>query len=345
MKKVIDEINKTMGTYRGCRLELKRWETDSFPGMGRPQGLINMQIGSHDVFVGIMWKRFGAPTDVAESGTEEEFNRAYETWSRTGKPHIMFYFCTKSFYPVSSEDNDQMAKVLAFRQRIEKKGLYDTYSDPGGFADVVRPGLIHVIEEVLNQPSRLMHDLDDQSPAPATSMIQAGQMDPEPAPIGIHAESISSNIPLPRIPRTFSDLEKRRFISDTLTKIRSYFEIALVALKKGDPRIDYELRDINAESFMCDVYLDGKLRNSCKIWIGGIGTANGLSYQEGQGIDPNNFNSFNGWVSITDDGFDLSFMSSLGDPRNSVGYGRYQTSVAQGQIVEDFWTRFAASLG
>ena len=33
-------------------LELVRWETHSFPAAGRPQGVINEQVGEFDIFVG-----------------------------------------------------------------------------------------------------------------------------------------------------------------------------------------------------------------------------------------------------------------------------------------------------
>ncbi|CAK8716487.1 hypothetical protein KKHLCK_05615 [Candidatus Electrothrix laxa] len=76
---VISEFNKTWGNRNGVTLDLLKWETDSHPSFGvDPQEVINNQIGdNYDVFIGIMWGRFGSPTKRAESGTEEEFNRAY----------------------------------------------------------------------------------------------------------------------------------------------------------------------------------------------------------------------------------------------------------------------------
>ena len=76
---VVAEFNKTWGNRNGVTLELLRWETDSRPGFGADaQEVINNQIGDeYDIFIGIMWGRFGSGTKRAESGTEEEFNRAY----------------------------------------------------------------------------------------------------------------------------------------------------------------------------------------------------------------------------------------------------------------------------
>lgn len=90
---VVAELNYTTGQKLGFVVELVRGKTHCRPGAGRPQGVINDLIGPNDVFLGIMWNRFGTPTGEADSGTEEEFNLAYAEWERSGHPHILFYFC------------------------------------------------------------------------------------------------------------------------------------------------------------------------------------------------------------------------------------------------------------
>ena len=79
---VIEEINQTAGHADNIRLDPIKWETHSRPGFGEDaQDVINQQIGDdYDILIGIMWKRFGSPTRRAESGTEEEFNRALSRW-------------------------------------------------------------------------------------------------------------------------------------------------------------------------------------------------------------------------------------------------------------------------
>lgn len=75
------------------------------------QDVVNRQIGDFDLFVGVMWKRFGSPTKRAESGTEEEFERAYATYKEFGKPRIMFYFRTTPFYPKTEKELTQFRKA------------------------------------------------------------------------------------------------------------------------------------------------------------------------------------------------------------------------------------------
>ena len=69
----IDTLNQTLGKERNLRIESKMWEKDTYPSIGSyPQEVINNQIGTYDIFVGIMSTKFGSPTNKAESGTEEE---------------------------------------------------------------------------------------------------------------------------------------------------------------------------------------------------------------------------------------------------------------------------------
>jgi hypothetical protein len=146
---VINELNRTISALLsdvGIRLELVRWETNAFPAMGRPQGIILDQIGDYDIFVGILWRRFGTPTGVAQSGTEEEFRLAYETWKKHGKPHILIYFNRSSIsIPRTIDDVEQLSKLVAFREEVSKIGLIWEYDGDEQFPDVVRPHLTEVI--------------------------------------------------------------------------------------------------------------------------------------------------------------------------------------------------------
>src|SRR5262245_54633672 len=64
---VLAELNRGVAAEAGFYLEAVRWETHARPDFGRVQQLITDQLGSVDIFVGIMWRRFGTPTGVAES--------------------------------------------------------------------------------------------------------------------------------------------------------------------------------------------------------------------------------------------------------------------------------------
>ncbi|WP_243285849.1 DUF4062 domain-containing protein [Geothrix terrae] len=150
---IINELNRTIAALlpnTKVRLELIRWESHSFPAMGRPQQIINDQIGPYDIFVGILWKRFGTPTGKADSGTEEEFRLAYTNWKNHGKPHILFYFNRASSAPPKTQNEiNQLGKIVAFREELESRGLVWEYSDASQFSSALRPHLTEVVGKML----------------------------------------------------------------------------------------------------------------------------------------------------------------------------------------------------
>lgn len=151
---VVQELRRTIGDIRDVDLESIRWETHSWPDVGEDtQDVINNQIDEYDVFVGIMWKRFGTPTKRAGSGTGEEFERAYEYFRKYKRPKIMFYFRKTPFYPKDEKELSQIRKVLKFRKKLEKLGvLFWEYQQPIDFERDVREHLIRQILELTEKP-------------------------------------------------------------------------------------------------------------------------------------------------------------------------------------------------
>lgn len=148
LETAIAELNQTVGNTLGLRLELLRWETLAHPAVGSdPQMIVNEQLGDDfDIFIGILWCRFGQATPRAESGTLEEFERAYERFR--GNPEaleIMFYFKDAPI-PPSRIDVDQLSKVQQFRSRLESKGLVGTFSSTDEFLKAIRIHLTRVLQ-------------------------------------------------------------------------------------------------------------------------------------------------------------------------------------------------------
>ena len=112
LESLIYEMYQTWGRALGIMFELVRWETHVTPAFGSdPQAVINSQIGdNYDVFIGILWARFGTPTPRAASGTMEEFERAYaRVQAGANNPEIMFYF-KEAAVPISKIDPEQLKK-------------------------------------------------------------------------------------------------------------------------------------------------------------------------------------------------------------------------------------------
>jgi hypothetical protein len=165
---IIEELNRGVAPSRGFRLEVIRWEKDAYPGfhVNGPQGLIDpiLRIEDSDLFIGIFWKRFGTPVMGAQSGTEHEFQRAYEAWKEHGSPHIMFYFNQKPYTPSSVEETTQWGQVLNFQRNFPLEGLWWRYGSELEFERLVRQHLTKYILEKVEQAEDDGEEEDDTEP-------------------------------------------------------------------------------------------------------------------------------------------------------------------------------------
>lgn len=239
---VVEELNNTIGRNLGFVIDLVKWETHCHPAMGRPQEVINVQIGAYDIFLGMMWRRFGTPTGKAESGTQEEFNLAYEEWQRDNKLNICFYFSEAKYRLNSVIETDQAAKVLAFKEDLQTKGLVWLYPNAASFPDVLRPHLTTILFEmfqgktatspakpgVIEKLKEIQKELDQASPHHRLVVNSAGEFTVQPK----HAEAnneqplkISSRFEFPDTPegREMRDkLERAMTTGEPITIPKEY---------------------------------------------------------------------------------------------------------------------------
>lgn len=157
---VVAEIRRMFEQVLPIQLDAIRWETHAWPDIGEDaQDVINREIGEYDIFVGVMWTRFGTPTKRARSGTDEEFQRAYEYFKKYKRPKVMFYFRRTPFYTTDLKELSQFRRVVQFRKELEKLGvLFWEYDNPIDFERFVREHLIrHVMDlsqiETIEKPS------------------------------------------------------------------------------------------------------------------------------------------------------------------------------------------------
>jgi hypothetical protein len=123
----VERINKLLAKDNDFLLEPIGWE-DVPPGRSqRAQEVINPYVDAASIFIGILHRRFGQPTGVAESGTEEEYNRIIERWeSEEQKPEVLIYF-KKIPHDQSGDPGEQLQKVLNFKESIRTTTLYKEF--------------------------------------------------------------------------------------------------------------------------------------------------------------------------------------------------------------------------
>jgi len=158
---VIAELNRTIAPDLGLLIRLIRWE-DMIPSIERRAQQVvleQVELDNTDLFIGILWNRFGSPTGHADSGTEEEFKLAYESWLQHRKPRIMMYFCQRSSNLVKIDELEQKLRVLKLREEISTKGIFHEFNTPQELEATIRN---HITRHLLNL-SELFKDRMTQS--------------------------------------------------------------------------------------------------------------------------------------------------------------------------------------
>ena len=141
VKAVIEQANR-MPEFSQFRLELV--SSDHVPpGVGtEPQDVINRVLSHADIFIGIMWGRFGTSTRNFGSGTEEEFECALRRFRENpDSVEIMMYF-KEAALPYRETDGVQLSSVHNFRKSLSRFGVF--YRAFESTEDFGRDLLIHL---------------------------------------------------------------------------------------------------------------------------------------------------------------------------------------------------------
>jgi hypothetical protein len=198
LEEVVRELNLTWSRTLGIRVELLRWETHTYLDFDTdPRAVINRQLpGDYDIFIGILWARFGTATGRAGSGTQEEFERAHSR-HQAGEPlHIMVYLKDQPIAPYSALDPDQLSKVRTFAASLGPKGgLYSTFRSLEEFQTQVRIHLSRIIQEFGATGPRPDRTPPTSPPVPSAPASSNDSVSPAPAPVSAPASSAEAEEP------------------------------------------------------------------------------------------------------------------------------------------------------
>lgn len=159
VENVVNELNLTYGKRNSIVLDLIKWETHSAPGISHDysQAIINEDVGDDfDIFIGLIWMKFGTPTDVANSGTEEEFERVLKRFKKGENIQIMFYFKTTPPSNINEIDLEEFAKIKKFKQRLkDEKVLYKDFDTIDNLMTYLRLHLPKRIDNLIENISSM----------------------------------------------------------------------------------------------------------------------------------------------------------------------------------------------
>lgn len=222
----VRRLNALVNRSSWPKLRLIRWPEDIAAGAGHHlQGVINYQTAHYDIFVGMVGSRIGTPTPRANSGTEEEFDRAIAMLRRGSSLEILVFFSNRP-KPLREIDPHQLLLVHYFREKVERLGvLCHTYSSLPQFKLFARKSLEGALCKVCGARSSLEPTVAPPvDPAVETItlpdiFLQTSAVNPQGAAYCV--------IPLPGI------RNKRVVLSAVLSAVSPYFRLGM---KFGDAR-------------------------------------------------------------------------------------------------------------
>lgn len=122
VRAIVEELNGALLPH-GWQIVPLGWEQRG-PAAGRAQADINADVRACDIFLGVLWDRWGSPTGDHGSGFEEEWAIALERHRSSGSPDLWLYF--KRLAKEAAEkarDDRQLDRVLEFRREVEDGDL------------------------------------------------------------------------------------------------------------------------------------------------------------------------------------------------------------------------------
>jgi len=114
LKQFIEDFSK--GSEKKYNIELKvlTREDDAQRGKGRGQEKINKLIEKCQIYIGLMFKRFGGSTGVVQSGTHEKYIYAFFRSDKENLPYMRFFF--KRFSLADDAPDDDVNQFQLIRQ-------------------------------------------------------------------------------------------------------------------------------------------------------------------------------------------------------------------------------------
>lgn len=148
------------------------------------------------------------------------------------------------------------------------------------------------------------------------------------------------DIPIPRMKNNFTQLEKDRFAKTGFVFIMSYFKQGIEKISKVGDALEGDFTEFGPLKFVAKIYRHGSVITQCKIWLGGMFSSGQICYSESF-YDLDNDSSMNDWLSVSTDGFTLSFESS----GMGIGFDRSDLkNLNEQQAAEYLWRRFTTRL-
>lgn len=150
-RSLIDQHNEAYAEALGYHVELVGWE-DTVSVFGRPQETINKDLDTCELFIGMLWKKWGTPPDKEgkfSSGFEEEFTISIERRKKENTPEINLLFKDVDQEFLKDPGSD-LKKVLKFKDELinNKNVLFTNFHDDTEFSNKFRKCIANYISKI-----------------------------------------------------------------------------------------------------------------------------------------------------------------------------------------------------
>ncbi|HDU5805774.1 TPA: hypothetical protein RFV71_000351 [Klebsiella quasipneumoniae subsp. quasipneumoniae] len=140
-REIGEEFNSLWAESTGYQIEIVGWE-ETIGKIGRPQEVINRDLSRCELFIGMLWKRWGTAPDTCgnfTSGFEEEFSISLERYKKEKIPQISMFF-KELDKDLLRDPGPDLQKVIKFKEGLinGKEILYETFTDSKDFERKIR---------------------------------------------------------------------------------------------------------------------------------------------------------------------------------------------------------------
>lgn len=151
---VVNVCKRLSSILRKRNISVRSIHWDDIPpvitGEG-PQNIIDKHLddSNYDIYLGILWKKFGEPLENGLTPTESEFENAFNKYKVDRKrPLIVVFRKEKEFYPNSAYEIEQFSSVQIFFERIKPLGLYKPFKEDLEFQGLTFETIQEFIDEL-----------------------------------------------------------------------------------------------------------------------------------------------------------------------------------------------------
>ncbi|MGO8061424.1 toll/interleukin-1 receptor domain-containing protein [Rhizobium johnstonii] len=86
---------------------------------------------------------------------------------------------------------------------------------------------------------------------------------------------------IPRMPRQWTDADRKRFLKDGFAEIRTIFEKNLKQADEEEPRVEVDFTPTSPFDFSAEIFIDGNSKARCRVWLANDFGSQSIRFQEG----------------------------------------------------------------